>query len=337
MILHPEADLGQPAPPNALQVADVNGDGHADLVVTDSNLEIYLGDGKGGFAHSYRSPDADAGQLAPPADFNGDGKLDVAWTVLGVPTMRTGDGAGGLGATAWTPAVNVPSAFRTTADDFNGDGRADLAVAYFAMTAGGLRISFGQANGTFTDGLNYAFPDASATKPNVVDWGDVNHDGHDDLLLGTTNQGLMVAMGQANGAFADPAGTDSGDVLALYTDDFDGDGFVDDVVCAKDAALFQRSGSMAGLGAETPIGSLAVPVAGHIVSADLDDDGLLDVAATDFTNAVHVLYGNGSGFEDPESFPVKPQGSAQLLATGDVFQDGVDDLVLGETASPAST
>jgi hypothetical protein len=263
--------------------------------VSDSNLEIYLGDGKGAFARSYQSAEAEAGELAPPADFNGDGKLDVAWIASGVPTMRTGDGAGGLGATAWTPADNAPgSALRMTADDFNGDGHADLAVAYFGTgNAGGVRTFLGQANGTLSDGLGYAYPDASATRPNVVDWGDVNHDGHDDLLLGTNNQGLMLAMGQANGAFAHPAGTDSGNVLALYTDDFDGDGFVDGVVYAKGTALLLRSGSN-DCPRTLAVGAVCSPTARFSPVAPIGYDGALLLASNDPDGLLGVdLLGRG--------------------------------------------
>jgi hypothetical protein len=323
VILHPEADIGQQSAGNGVQVADMNRDGHDDLVVAAGHLEIWLGDGTGAFSRSYESPEGTGGPPAPPADFNGDGKLDVAWIDAGKNVvMRTGDGAGALGSTPWMPSDNSPgNATWMTAVDFSGDVRADLAVGYAGTgSGGGVRVFVGQGDGTLMPRDTFATPAVS-----VVDWGDVNADGATDLLIGTSDRGVMVAQGQPAGAFANPAGSDTGSVQALYTDDFDGDGFVDDVVYAKGASLFERSGS----GPETPIGTFSGPAVTQLISANLDDDRFLDVAAVDSGDGVHVLYGNGSGFEDPDTFPAKPLSGLGRLAVGDFNEDDVDDLVVG--------
>src|SRR6185436_15652366 len=65
-------------------VADLNGDGKPDMVVTHDDASIatiFLGDGKGGFAPAPSSP-LELGHRAyavAPRDLNGDGKADLAF------------------------------------------------------------------------------------------------------------------------------------------------------------------------------------------------------------------------------------------------------------------
>ena len=63
---------------------DFNGDGKADLAVTENNgtIAIFLGNGDGTFTASGSVNSASGGSPSPiaVADFNGDGKLDIAVT-----------------------------------------------------------------------------------------------------------------------------------------------------------------------------------------------------------------------------------------------------------------
>jgi hypothetical protein len=344
VVLHPEANLAEPfGTAGDLRVADMNGDGYDDVVTAGVHLEIFLGDERGGFTRSYQSSDGGFGAVAPPADFNGDGALDVAWAWNGSLRMRTGDGAGRLSSDVWTPPdpgphVGPDNAVSLTATDFNRDGRDDLAVAYAGTGGGGgVRVFLGRTDGSFGDSLRYFFP--NATRGFVIDWADTDDDGIPDLVVGTDDHGVMVARGQGpggipNGTFADPAGTDAGRVQALVTDDFDGDGAVDDVVYARDpgTSVFLRRGASGGLGPEVSAGTISGVgfYVAQLVAADVDDDGTLDVAGSSFGDFVRVLFGNGTGFEEPQSFPIRPYGTATALAVGDFPRDGVDDLVVGD-------
>jgi hypothetical protein len=87
--------------PHGLTTADVDGDGHADLVASarsSGELWIFKGDGKGGFAP--RPPiraEQDVIALGS-ADFDRDGRVDLALVSASyhAVVMLRGDGTGGF-------------------------------------------------------------------------------------------------------------------------------------------------------------------------------------------------------------------------------------------------
>jgi hypothetical protein len=118
---------------------DFNGDGHLDLAVTntaDDTVNILLGNGDGTF-QSAVSYDAGLGSAGNPvwlaaADFNGDGKLDIAVEGNNEVSILLGNGDGTF-ATAATYSTGSSSGNRggLAVGDYFGNGRQDIAVAVF--------------------------------------------------------------------------------------------------------------------------------------------------------------------------------------------------------------
>ena len=131
-------------------IADLNGDGKPDLVVTNCGvsgcgsggagngvLGALLGNGDGTFrpAVTYGSGGVSA-QSAAVADLNGDGKLDILVANLWVSSSNLNGTVGALlgnGNGAFQTTQTYPSggfrAHSIAAADLNGDGKPDIVVA----------------------------------------------------------------------------------------------------------------------------------------------------------------------------------------------------------------
>jgi hypothetical protein len=131
-------------PYQRIRVADLNGDGKADIVspnLEGDNVTILLNDGKGGFRQPTSSPFpcGDSPFNTAVGDINADGKPDLA--IVNSPsstsdrsgqdglTILIGDGKGAFTTMTGSPFVtgNFPNI--AAIGDVNGDGVADVAVS----------------------------------------------------------------------------------------------------------------------------------------------------------------------------------------------------------------
>ena len=123
----------------SLAVADVNGDGRPDLLMSNqaSGLEglyVYLNNGGGTFGSPTLFPMFGGGRVAV-ADINGDGKLDAALSVayhgnnnvlFSNVAVLLGDGTGVFGQPVAFQATGIPT--HVFVGDFTGDGKPDIGV-----------------------------------------------------------------------------------------------------------------------------------------------------------------------------------------------------------------
>ncbi|NLV41858.1 MAG: VCBS repeat-containing protein [Candidatus Hydrogenedentes bacterium] len=136
--------LPVPGGPSSLCVADFNGDGTLDFAVTCQAADqtaVWLGDGRGGFSESSRFPSRGTHpSVIREADMNGDGIPDLAvghsYTEDSI-VLFFGDGKGTFAASQEIllgddRRVLEKEIRDVIVDDFNGDGRMDLAAACFA-------------------------------------------------------------------------------------------------------------------------------------------------------------------------------------------------------------
>jgi FG-GAP-like repeat len=119
-------------------IADLNGDGRADIVAThhdQSALTVMIGDGRGGFTEANGSPFDFGVSLfyLIIADVNRDATMDVVATSGDSMRVLLGDGRG-----TFKPAASIPvgpGAWRTAAADLNGDGAIDVVTSNSASNS----------------------------------------------------------------------------------------------------------------------------------------------------------------------------------------------------------
>ncbi|HTS58585.1 MAG TPA: FG-GAP-like repeat-containing protein [Terriglobales bacterium] len=317
----------------SIAVGDFNGDGRPDLVVgMAGGLAVMLNLGHGTFG-----PAISTGILQPApaaiADFNHDGKLDLA--AAGQIALGRGDG------TFEPPRPMSPTWFVAEAADFNGDGLPDLAVVQTGACGNGgpacslLLIVLGNGDGTFRPADRAQI--LGGYKPLAADF---NHDGKPDLAVSFGNA-IAVFLGDGAGSFRAlaaitlPEGIFTGTPLAA---DLNGDGILD---------LVSRSHVLFGLGDGTfqppipyaPVAGASTPVAETAFAlTDLDGDGRIDLATVEnapdqpVTNRLRIFLGRGDGiFSAPVELAVGWGPGAGIAA--DFEGDGRVDLLVSNWRS----
>ncbi|MHB1846609.1 MAG: FG-GAP repeat domain-containing protein [Deltaproteobacteria bacterium] len=230
--------LPKGASPEALAVADLDGDGHPDVALVTAEqdrIDVLYGDGKGGFSAPVSYPVGGAEYLMPRGlavgDFDGDGRLDLA-TVDGNGQSGSASVLYGLGRRRFSPGVKVvavPDAhvYALAAGDVDGDGRSDLVVLADPGVAAVLR---GRKDRSFEAPIDVP----AGRRPRAALLLDLDGDGKLDLAIANAGDDTVsVAAGFGDGSFAPPRGfsTKVGGVgtgpVALAAADFDGDGRLD--------------------------------------------------------------------------------------------------------------
>ncbi|HEY2411363.1 MAG TPA: FG-GAP-like repeat-containing protein [Pirellulaceae bacterium] len=250
---------------NATTSADFNGDGIADLAVTqhsegpNSNYQeavaVMLGIGDGTYQPAimaYQALPADntnplTGILA--RDFDKDGNMDLLVGEYGAKNLIfiKGHGDGTFDAPIRTATNFRPQYLRT--DDFNHDGQLDIALVGTIPVPGRgdnwqPEILFGNGDGTFQPPVDYVNVPAGESGRYLADIqvGDLDGKNGPDLIVADWDNGdIEVRLNDGTGNFGPPTTmnlntsegcctTGHGPAGAIILGDFDGDGTLDMVV-----------------------------------------------------------------------------------------------------------
>ncbi len=281
-------------------VADFNRDGKQDLAIPTaspffSTVSIALGDGAGGFGTPTAFTAGTNSRAIAVADFDNDGKSDMAvvGSDSGDISLLLGDGAGGFAPALKTVVGGFP--FYLITADFNRDCNADLVVLGDNNRAS---LLLGDGTGKFSQPVALS-PSAN---PRSVAAGDLDGDGNLDLVFpsldpfGDTTKGwATVYLGNGAGGFGSPTSYGVGPRRELVTlADFNGDGRLD-------IALLNTSGSVsillnAGNGTfPTATDFPHAAITTFMLAGDFSGDGSPDIVTRGTNLNIAVLYNSCPG------------------------------------------
>jgi gliding motility-associated-like protein len=217
--------------PISTAIADYNGDSNLDLAVAnynDGTVSIFLGAGNGSFTSAPGSPMAAGGfpYYISAADFNGDGKLDLVEVNQSSNSANVylGAGNGTFTLASGSPFTTFSSPYCVVATDFNGDGKADIAIVSGGSNS--VSVYLGNGNGTFT--ISVASPIPVGSFPRLAALYDYNNDGKIDMAVTNSNSNdVSILLGDGTGAFANAPGSPmatNGYPYSVNTADFNHDG-----------------------------------------------------------------------------------------------------------------
>ena len=301
--------------PNSVAIADLNGDGKLDIVVSNwcinntvpcpsGAVSVRLGNGDGTFgAPTTYSSGGVFGTDVAVGDLNGDGKPDIAVVNCGNAANNHCIGAGGNagilignGDGTFQPVVSMPlggggfGAIAVAIADINSDGKLDVIVAGDCTSGGCGGVLLGNGDGTFKPEISFGSAGLIAFSLAI---GDVNGDGKLDAVIGNQcatqacqTSTVGVSLGNGDGTFQAAVAYDSG---GIYPDgvaiaDLKGDGIADLVVANSSTSTTINQGDVGvlignGDGTFQPVVSYPASEFGAaaIKVADMNGDGKPDV------------------------------------------------------------
>jgi hypothetical protein len=339
--------------PQALAVGDYNQDGIQDLAaasgVFPGQVNILLGNGSGGFALTVGSPiqiGVVGAYTIATADFNADGKLDLATANSSgdSSTILLGNGMGGFTEAAGSPFAVGANPRGITVSDFNLDGKPDLATAN--SNSDNVTILLNNGSASFTQAAGSPLS-TGGIRPAIINSGDFNLDGKADLVVGNqTSHDMTILLGDGMAGFTPAAGSPIAGTFAprsVIVSDFTVDGKPDILVALS---VSTQMAALKGNGnGGFAFSLLSVPGAPFgIAAGDFNLDGRPDVAASDVdVDNLRILL-NTCPQNAPPSISATPltlQQTAFLsstqIATVSDAEDAETSLAVTVNGSPSAT
>jgi len=286
-----------------IKTADVNGDGHMDIIAANSTsatqggIQIWLGDGQGQWPVETGPTISGIYMDVLPADLNHDGHLDLigaGWGTYGALRVWLGDGTGNWSS---TPPLERGSFYGLSIGDLNKDGNFDILAGSYKK---GIRIFTGDGRGNFSSIMT---PD-------------------EYLKRRAKNQAKT-----ASGVGETPAPKKDRSYWTVLAMDLDEDGLMDIVAGSLDSEGI-KAWHNRGKGRWSKLEGL-FPATGsyyELALDDLDNDHQMDLCAASFGEGIKIWPGKEGAFKmvqqyELEEFKIsKHPTEVQTPSENDVFK-----------------
>lgn len=291
---------------------------------TSNKLTVLTGNGNGTFSDHLSFNTQTNPHTISTADLNKDGTLDFITTNREAGSISVLNGTGGFGLTK-NFAVGIRPISLVT-DDFNGDSNKDVLLVDIGTSSLILMTNTGTGN------LQNAFKQSfygGGRETSVVSY-DFNNDQIKDLIVANANQNYMTLLtGTGSGGFnyASRLTTDIY-VKNIALEDVNKDGLPDVI------GYWEGYGSInvftfSGTKLSKISSSVVDQYLKKLAKGDFNKDGNIDfIAATNYTNLLFVITGNGvGGFAKTSSYVDTISGLGNVIVN-DVNEDGKEDLIV---------
>ncbi|MEP6675947.1 MAG: FG-GAP-like repeat-containing protein, partial [Ferruginibacter sp.] len=343
--------------PRSVAVADLDLDGKPDLIVvnrTSNIMAVYRNTGINAAVEFAAPVLFGAGSLSKPsrviaADADGDGKLDLIVTETGNNTLTVFRNTSTVGTISLAAKVTFSTssnflydnAESIAADDFDGDGKIDFAVANLHDQKISIEI-----NKSSVGNFSFQRYDISTWDiPYSVGMKDIDGDGKPDIVVGNSGGRIDVYKNQSVRAnntisLASPVSL-SGPSAPKYMSiaDFDADGKADIAISDYNNAkifLFRNSTSSGTISFDAHVDLSCGTNPSAIAIGDVDGDGKPDIAvANTGSNLVSVFRNTCStgniSFDTKIDFAsgAGPEG----MFVADINGDSQPELITGNTTA----
>jgi Ca2+-binding RTX toxin-like protein len=269
----------------SIAIADFNSDGNVDVASVHSGgyivggnpvlrrqVSILSGDGKGNFGNERILPVGQDTAGIAAADFNGDGRSDLAISTSNLYaydssasiSVLLADGTGGFSAAGNFSAINSGSDLLVA--DFNGDNKLDIA------TSGGYLP--GDGTGKFGTAVY------SATSVQLAA-GDFNGDGRVDFATDASGGygpgGVSILLGNGTGHYSYPTMVTSGGTPRdIAVGDFNKDGKLDFATVSYSAS----AASTVSIALNATTNTDALVITANVIDASSELSGALNLNLT---------------------------------------------------------